>query len=227
MRRVQKRRYPCTQTASAVPKYFPCLLQFCTGYRICHASRAWKRKTFIFTQLKISRYNPHFFAIFRLILINWPPTYLLSSDLYIYHSDRKMSMPPDLNTRIKTEPGAAQLAILPSISLSLSLSHTHTHTHTQYPPPHTHTASLPLTTVTHTHSFSPTDHCHTHTQLLSHWPLSHIHTDNYSTKNISWIFCLFLCNSYGHKSVHKNKFWNNWQMQSTNAVMNVQSFIQK
>ena len=24
-----KRRYPCTQTASAVPKYFPCLLQFC------------------------------------------------------------------------------------------------------------------------------------------------------------------------------------------------------
>ena len=28
------RRYPCTQTASAVPKYFPCLLQFCTGYRI-------------------------------------------------------------------------------------------------------------------------------------------------------------------------------------------------
>ena len=29
-----KRGYPCTQTASAVPKYFPCLLQFCTGYRI-------------------------------------------------------------------------------------------------------------------------------------------------------------------------------------------------
>ena len=40
-----KRRYPCTQTASAVPKYFPCLLQFCTGYHIRHASRAWKRKT--------------------------------------------------------------------------------------------------------------------------------------------------------------------------------------
>ena len=33
------------QTASAVPKYFPCLLKFCTGYRIWHASRAWKRKT--------------------------------------------------------------------------------------------------------------------------------------------------------------------------------------
>ena len=29
-----KRRYPCTLTASAVPKYVPCLLQFCTGYRI-------------------------------------------------------------------------------------------------------------------------------------------------------------------------------------------------
>ena len=34
-----------TQTASAVPKYFPCLLQFCTGYRILYASRAWKQKT--------------------------------------------------------------------------------------------------------------------------------------------------------------------------------------
>ena len=29
-----KRRYPCTQAASAVRKYFPRLLQFCTGYRI-------------------------------------------------------------------------------------------------------------------------------------------------------------------------------------------------
>ena len=29
-----KRRYPRTQTAPAVQKYFPCLLQFCTGYRI-------------------------------------------------------------------------------------------------------------------------------------------------------------------------------------------------
>ena len=76
-----KRRYPCTQTASAVPKYFPCLLQFCTGYRIWHASRVWKRKTFIFTQLKKSRCNQHFFAIFRRILINWPLTYLLWSDL--------------------------------------------------------------------------------------------------------------------------------------------------
>ena len=40
-----KHGYPCIQTASAVPKYFSCLLQFCTGYRIWHASRVWKRKT--------------------------------------------------------------------------------------------------------------------------------------------------------------------------------------
>ena len=39
-----KRRYPCTQTASAVPKYFPCLLQFRTGYHIWHASRVSKQK---------------------------------------------------------------------------------------------------------------------------------------------------------------------------------------
>ena len=38
-----KHRYPCTQTASAVQKYFPCLLQFCISYRIWHASRVWKR----------------------------------------------------------------------------------------------------------------------------------------------------------------------------------------
>ena len=78
-----KHRYPWTQTASVVPKYFPCLLQFCTGYRIWHVSRAWKRKMSekcSFTQLKISRYNRHFFTIFRQILIKWPPTYLLQSD---------------------------------------------------------------------------------------------------------------------------------------------------
>ena len=39
-----KRRYQCTQTASAVPKYPPCLLQFCSGYHIWHASRAWSQK---------------------------------------------------------------------------------------------------------------------------------------------------------------------------------------
>ena len=31
---VSKRRYTYTQTASAVPKYFPSLPQFCTCYRI-------------------------------------------------------------------------------------------------------------------------------------------------------------------------------------------------
>ena len=40
-----KRRYPCTQTVSAVPNYFPCLLQFCGGYRIWHAPQVWKWKT--------------------------------------------------------------------------------------------------------------------------------------------------------------------------------------
>ena len=39
-----------------------------------------ERKTLIYTQLKISRYNPHFFAICRWILRNWPSTYLLYSD---------------------------------------------------------------------------------------------------------------------------------------------------
>ena len=29
-----KSRYQCTHTASAVPKLLPCLLHFCTGYRI-------------------------------------------------------------------------------------------------------------------------------------------------------------------------------------------------
>ena len=29
-----EQKYPCTPTASAVPKYSPRLLQFCTGYRI-------------------------------------------------------------------------------------------------------------------------------------------------------------------------------------------------
>ena len=82
-----KRRYPCTQTASAVPKYFPCLVQFCTGYRIWRDSWAWKRKTsgktLIFTQLKICRYKQHFFAIFRQFRITWPLTYLLQCDLYL------------------------------------------------------------------------------------------------------------------------------------------------
>ena len=59
-----KRRSPSTQTASAVPKYFPRLLQFCTGYCIWHASRVWKRKTseemLIFMELKISKFKQEF-----------------------------------------------------------------------------------------------------------------------------------------------------------------------
>ena len=70
-----ERRYPCTQTASAVPKYVPCLLQFCTSHRIWHAPRISKRKrskTLIFTELEI--YNQHFFAIFgRVLLIDLRP----------------------------------------------------------------------------------------------------------------------------------------------------------
>ena len=45
-----------------------------------------ERKTLIYTQLKISRYNRHFFAIFRWILTNWPPTYLMQSDHCRYWS---------------------------------------------------------------------------------------------------------------------------------------------
>ena len=41
----------------------------------------YERRTLIYTQLKISRYNQHFFAIFRRILRNWPQTYLQYSDL--------------------------------------------------------------------------------------------------------------------------------------------------
>ena len=43
-----------------------------------------EQKMLIYTQLKISRYNKNFFAIFRRILINWPPTYLLQSDLFTH-----------------------------------------------------------------------------------------------------------------------------------------------
>ena len=76
-----KRRYPCTQTASAVPKYVPSLLQFCTGYRIWHASWARKRKTSekcsFSHNKKYPDTNQHFFVIFRRILKK------LTSDLFI------------------------------------------------------------------------------------------------------------------------------------------------
>ena len=69
-----KRIYPCTQPASAVQKIFslwaPVL--YWLSHLTCISSLKAKneRKTFIFTQLKISRYTPHFFDIFRRILIN-------------------------------------------------------------------------------------------------------------------------------------------------------------
>ena len=79
-----RRTYPCTHTAPAVPKYFslsaPVL--YWLSHLTCVSSLKAKneRKTLIFTQLKISRYKQSFSAIFRQILINWPPTYLLQSD---------------------------------------------------------------------------------------------------------------------------------------------------
>ena len=78
MRRAQKRRYPCTQTASAVPKYFPCLLQFLywLSHLTCISNLKAENERKTFTQLKISRYNQHFFAIFR------PIFYKLTSDLF-------------------------------------------------------------------------------------------------------------------------------------------------
>ena len=62
-----KRRYPCTQTALAIPKYFACRLQFCPGYRIWHASRISKRKTSEycwFTHIKKYRDTNDTFSLF-------------------------------------------------------------------------------------------------------------------------------------------------------------------
>ena len=60
-----KRRYPCTQTASAVPKYFLCLLQFCTCYRLGHASESEKRaKNVDFHTDKNIQIQPTLFSLF-------------------------------------------------------------------------------------------------------------------------------------------------------------------
>ena len=82
-----KRRYPCTQTASAVPKYFLYLLQFCTAYRIWHEKKKRKgkkrAKTVDFHTAKNIQIQPTVFHCFGRILINWTPTYfLLTSDLF-------------------------------------------------------------------------------------------------------------------------------------------------
>ena len=59
-----KRRYPCTQTASAVQKYFPLFapVLYWLSHLICISSLKAKneRKMSIFTQLKISRCKEHF-----------------------------------------------------------------------------------------------------------------------------------------------------------------------
>ena len=75
MRRL-KTQIPMHSNSIGCPKIFLCLLQFCTGYRIWHASRVSKRKTLIYTQLKISRYNQHFLTIFLPILVK------MTSDLF-------------------------------------------------------------------------------------------------------------------------------------------------
>ena len=76
-----KRRYPCTQTASAVPNMFPLSapVLYWLSHLTCISSLKAKneRKMLIYIQLNISRYNQHFFAIFRRILIKRPPVYLL------------------------------------------------------------------------------------------------------------------------------------------------------
>ena len=86
-----KSRYPCTHTASAVPKLLPCLLQFCTGYRIWHASRVWKRKTSEkswFTQLKNIQIQPTRFRYF------WTDSYKMTSDLFTVVWPVRHFLPP-------------------------------------------------------------------------------------------------------------------------------------
>ena len=74
-----KRSYPCTQTASAVPKHFPCLLQFCTGYRLWHASGVWKRKTSVNVDLHTAIHIQIQPTSFRYFQTN---SYQLTSDLF-------------------------------------------------------------------------------------------------------------------------------------------------
>ena len=79
-----KRRYQWYSNSLGCLKIFPLSapVLYWLSHLTCISSLKAKneRKTLIYTQLKISRYNPYFFAIFRRILRNWPPTYLLKSD---------------------------------------------------------------------------------------------------------------------------------------------------
>ena len=53
------------------------VFRFCTSYRVWPATRAWKRNTLLFTQLKIFRYEQHFFSLFldKLLWIDIRPIY--------------------------------------------------------------------------------------------------------------------------------------------------------
>ena len=61
------------------PEIFLPLFQFFIGYRIWLASRAWKRKTSIFTQLKVSRYKQHFCCC---CCYFWTNSYNMTPDLF-------------------------------------------------------------------------------------------------------------------------------------------------
>ena len=76
---VSKRRYPCTQTASAVPKCFPCLLQFCNqhdckgvnvdvwSFCLDALCRAWKSSQYISAQCPTG----HFSSWWRQLVSSW------------------------------------------------------------------------------------------------------------------------------------------------------------
>ena len=68
-----KRRYPCTQTASAVSNTSPVSSNFVlviASDMNLNLESEKRAKNVDFTQLKISRYKQHFFAIFTRFLIN-------------------------------------------------------------------------------------------------------------------------------------------------------------
>ena len=93
MRRTQNADTHALKHRISCPKIFPLSapVLYWLSHLTCISNLKAKnvRKTLIFTQLQISRYNQHFFAIFRWILINWPPTYLLQSDHKLKHSTER------------------------------------------------------------------------------------------------------------------------------------------
>ena len=85
MRRAQN-AIPMYSNSKGCPKMFPLSapVLYWFSHLTCISSLKAKKGDFFFTQLKISRYNQHFFAVFRRIFINLPPTYLLQSDLFTH-----------------------------------------------------------------------------------------------------------------------------------------------